>query len=220
MRVKDLPTFKRPREKLIEKGPQSLKDYELLAILLRTSYEGKNALEVAQRILSQYSPEKLLSLSVDQLKKLKGVGLSRATTIVAAFELIKRIGDGDTSRQIKTTRDILRLVEELRLKHREHLIALYLNARNHLIEKQTVSIGSVTEGIVHPREVFSPAVKLNAVYVILCHNHPSGDPSASIDDIAITKRLVQAGKILSIDLIDHVIVSKEGYFSFKENGLV
>ena len=220
MRVKDLPSFKRPREKLFEKGPQALKDYELLAILLRTGYEGKSALEVAQRILSQHSLEKLFSLSIDQLKKLKGVGLSRAAIISAGFELSKRTWDGNFLHAITSITDILRLIQELRTKHREHLVALYLNARNHLIEKQIISIGSVTEGIVHPREVFSPALKLNAVHIILSHNHPSGDPSPSLDDIAITKRLIKAGKLLGIELLDHVIVSKENHYSFREKGLI
>ena len=220
MRVKDLPLFKRPREKLFEKGPQALKDYELLLILLRTGYEGKSALEVAQRILSQHSLEKLFSLSIDQLKKLKGVGLSRAAIISAGFELSKRTWDGNSLHAITSITDILRLIQELRTKHREHLVALYLNARNHLIEKQIISIGSVTEGIVHPREVFSPALKLNAVHIILSHNHPSGDPSPSLDDIAITKRLIKAGKLLGIELLDHVIVSKENHYSFREDGLI
>ena len=151
MRVKDLPSFKRPREKLFEKGPQALKDYELLAILLRTGYEGKSALEVAQRILSQHSLEALFSLSIDQLKKLKGVGLSRAAIISAGYELSKRAGDGNSLHAITSITDILPVIQELRTKNREHLVALYLNARNHLIEKQTISIGSVTEGILHPR---------------------------------------------------------------------
>ncbi|MBI4137173.1 DNA repair protein RadC [Candidatus Roizmanbacteria bacterium] len=220
MGVKDLPSFKRPREKLFEKGPQALRDYELLAILLRTGYEGKSAIEVAKGILSQHSLEKLFSLPVDQLKKLKGVGMSRAASISAGFELAKRASDGNSPHAIKSTTDTLPIIQEIRTKHREHLVALYLNARNHLIEKQTISIGSVTEGIVHPREVFSPAIKLNAVHVILSHNHPSGDPSPSIEDIAITKRLVQAGKLLGIDLLDHVIVSKEHHFSFRDKGLL
>jgi len=220
MRVKDLPLFKRPREKLFEKGPQALKDYELLAILLRTGYEGKSALEVAQRILSQHSLEALFSLSIDQLKKLKGVGLSRAAIISAGYELSKRAGDGNSLHAITSITDILPVIQELRTKNREHLVALYLNARNHLIEKQTISIGSVTEGIVHPREVFSPALKLNAVHIILSHNHPSGDPSPSLDDIAITKRLIKAGKLLGIELLDHVIVSKENHYSFREDGLI
>ncbi|MCR4263651.1 MAG: DNA repair protein RadC [Candidatus Roizmanbacteria bacterium] len=220
MRVKDLPTFKRPREKLIEKGSQALKDYELLAILLRTGYEGKSALEVAKRILTHHALEKLFSLPIDQLKKLKGVGVSRAAIISAGFELSKRIGEENSPRAIASISDTLHTVQEIRTKHREHLVALYLNARNHLIEKQTISIGSVTEGIVHPREVFSPAIKLNAVHMILSHNHPSGDPSPSIDDIAITKRLVQAGKLLGIELLDHVIVSKEHHYSFREKELL
>ena len=220
MRVKDLPLFKRPREKLFEKGPQALKDYELLAILLRTGYEGKSALEVAQRILSQHSLEALFSLSIDQLKKLKGVGLSRAAIISAGYELSKRAGDGNSLHAITSITDILPVIQELRTKNREHLVALYLNTRNHLIEKQTISIGSVTEGIVHPREVFSPALKLNAVHIILSHNHPSGDPSPSLDDIAITKRLIKAGKLLGIELLDHVIVSKENHYSFREDGLI
>lgn len=220
MKVKDLPSFKRPREKLLEKGPSSLKDHELLAILLRTGYQGKSALDVAKRILSHHSLEQLFVLPFNELQTLKGVGLSRAAIIAAGYELSKRAGDGNASHAITSARDTLQVIHELRVKHREHLVALYLNARNYLIQKQIISIGSVTEGIVHPREVFSPAIKLNAVHIILSHNHPSGDPSPSIDDIAITKRLIAAGKLLGIELLDHVIVAKESHYSFKENGLI
>jgi DNA repair protein RadC len=220
MRVIDLPLFKRPREKLFEKGASALSDQELLAILLRTGYEGKSALEVAKRILLKYPLESLPLLPIEQLKKLKGVGVSRSAIISAGFELAKRAKDGNNSQAIISTRDVLAIVYDVRLKRREHLIALYLTARNQLIERQTISIGSVTEGIIHPREVFSPAVRLNAVHIILCHNHPSGEPSPSIDDIAITKRLVKAGKLLGIAILDHVIVSKDKQYSFKENGLL
>ena len=220
MKLMDMPQAVRPREKLIQHGAHGLKDYELLAILLRTGYQGKSVVDVAKRILSVYSLAELYSLPLEKLTKLKGVGPSRATIITAGLELARRVVANPNHYVMKSSSDIANAVGFLRHKKREHLVALYLDARYVLIDTYTVSIGTLTEGLVHPREVFRPPIKFSAVHVVIAHNHPSGDPTPSLTDISVTRKLVQAGKLLDIDLIDHVIVAKETYVSLKEEGMM
>lgn len=218
-KIKDLPKFKRPREKLFEKGSDALKDYELLAILLRTGYQGKSALEVARRILKTHKLEKLSKLSPEELAKIKGVGESRAATIAAAVAMSKRMKEDRVLSTINTPADAFKAVNFLRNKKKEYFVALYLDARNKLIKTQIISVGTLTANLVHPREVFAPAIKVNAAQLVVVHNHPSGSVKPSKDDIKITKKLVDSGKILGIEAIDHIILSKEGYISLKEEGL-
>lgn len=217
-KIKDLPKFKRPREKLFEKGPDALKDHELLAILLRTGYQGKSALEVAKRILKTIKFEKLSQLSLGELSKIKGVGKSRAAIIIAGIELSKRMFKVESNVIIKTPEDVVKVVSYLRNKKREYLVALYLNARNQLIKSKTISIGTLNESLVHPREVFAPAIKNHAASVILVHNHPSNSLKPSNQDIKITKNISQAGNILGIEVVDHIILAKIGKTSLKEKG--
>jgi DNA repair protein RadC len=219
-KIKDLPKFLRPREKLFEKGPDALKDYELLAILLRTGYKGKSALEVAKRILDSTKLESLSKLSILELAKLKGVGKSRASTISASIELSERIFDVDKDITINSPDDIVKFVSYVRNKKKEYLIALYLDARSRLINSQEISMGTLTENIVHPREVFGPAIKCHAVQIALVHNHPSGSPEPSENDLIVTKRLIEAGKIIGIEVNEHIIITDKSYFSFKNKGLV
>lgn len=222
-RIKDLPKLERPREKLISKGTQNLKDEELLAILLRTGREGKNVLEVAKQILSRYSKKRLLKLTYEDLVKIKGIDSAKACTILAAAELVKRalkIGEA-TLPIIRSTKDVIAQAVYLRDRSREHLMAIYLNARNEMVwKKQSTFIGTLNANLVHPREIFAEALKQNASSVILVHNHPSGDPEPSEDDLTITKRLTEAGKIMGIDVLDHIIIAKNKAFSFKEKKLI
>ena len=221
-RIKDLPKIERPREKLISKGPQNLKDEELLAILLRTGREGKNVLEIARQILSKYSKKRLLKLSYEDLVKIKGIDSGKACTILAAAELIKRslkINDSSLP-TVHSVKDVLLQVSYLREKTREHLMAIYLNARNELLFRKHVFTGTLNASLIHPREIFNEALKQNAASVILAHNHPSGDAEPSQDDLEITKRLIEAGKIMGIDVLDHIIITKTKIFSFKEKGLI
>ena len=221
-RIKDLPKIERPREKLISKGPQNLKDEELLAILLRTGREGKNVLEIARQILSKYSKKRLLKLSYEDLVKIKGIDSGKACTILAAAELIKRslkINDSSLP-TVHSIKDVLLQVSYLREKTREHLMAIYLNARNELLFRKHVFTGTLNASLIHPREIFNEALKQNAASVILAHNHPSGDAEPSQDDLEITKRLIEAGKIMGIDVLDHIIITKNKTFSFKEKGLI
>lgn len=216
MRLKQLYKVDRPREKLEMKGPQALRDEELLAIILRTGYKGKSVLEVAKEILKKYRGEKLASSSLETLRKIKGVGLSRAASLIAAFELTKRILNNSTLPKIEKPEDVLAQVTYLRDKKKEYFVALYLNARNQLIHKETISIGSLNASLVHPREVFQPAIVLSAASIILVHNHPSGDCQPSEDDLELTKKLIQAGEIIGIEILDHLVLSREIFLSLKQ----
>jgi len=222
MKIKSLPKIERPREKLIAKGPQNLKDEELLAILLRTGREGKNVLELAKQVLRKYSKKRLLKLKYEDLTKIKGINSAKACTILAAQELVKRalkIGE-ETLPVIHSTKDVIAQVGYLRNKIREHLVAIYLNARNEMLFRKHVFIGTLDANIAHPREIFAEALRQNAAAIILVHNHPSGDPEPSKADLEITKRIVEAGKILGIDVLDHIIITKTHVFSFKEKKLI
>jgi DNA repair protein RadC len=215
-KIKNLPKFKRPREKLETQGPKALKDHELLAILLRTGYQGKSALEVAKRILKRYPQNKLANLSFKELAKIKGVGKSRAATIIAAFTLSRRVNLDQKAIKINSPEDAFKVLSFIRNKKREYFVALYLDAENKLIAQKVISIGSLEASIVHPREVFYPAIKHRASAVIIAHNHPSGNLEPSRGDLEITRKIIRAGEVLGIELLDHVIITKESFFSFKE----
>ncbi|OIO43551.1 MAG: hypothetical protein AUJ24_02325 [Parcubacteria group bacterium CG1_02_36_42] len=220
--IRELPKVERPREKLIQKGTQNLKDEELLAILLRTGVEGKSAIQTAKQILNKYSKKRLLRLSYEDLIKIKGIGPAKACTILAAIELVKRalkIGE-ETLPKIQSIKDVIAQFSYLREKTREHLAALYLNARNELVFKKHIFVGTLDANIAHPREIFSHALIQNAASIILVHNHPSGDPEPSKADLEITKRITEAGKIMGIDVLDHIIITKTKVFSFKRHKLI
>ncbi len=222
MKIKDLPKSDRPREKLIAKGVENLKDSELLAILLRTGTIGKNVIEIASQILSKYSKKRLLQMTYNDLSKISGIDSAKATTLLAAFELSKRALEvNDTNLPvISDAKDAVAQLSDMRDLKKEHLVALYLNAKNQLVHKETISMGTLNANLVHPREVFEPALKYSAALIIAAHNHPSGDPKPSEDDLEVTKRLTEAGKMMGIELMDHVIISKNSYFSFKEEKLL
>jgi DNA repair protein RadC len=221
-KIREMPKVERPREKLIEKGPENLKDEELLAILLRTGTREKSALDLAKQILRKFSKKKFQKLNYEDLIKIKGIDEAKATTILAAIELTKRIlkiGE-ETLPKIESVKDVVAQFSYLREKQREHLTALYLNARNEVVFKKHLFVGTLDSNICHPREIFKYAIENNAASVILVHNHPSGDPTPSKADLEITKRIQEAGKIMGIDLLDHIIISKNKIFSFKEKGLI
>jgi DNA repair protein RadC len=221
-KIKDIPKVDRPREKLTKKGAQALRKNELLAIILRTGIKGKNVLQVAQDIFSKYSHKKLIDASFKELQNIHGVGSSKAAQIIAAIELGKRLYKEKVEKEvfINSPRDILKEVNYIRENKKENFVVLYLDARNKLIYKETVSIGTLNANLVHPREVFEPAVRNLAAQVVIVHNHPSGDPEPSEDDLKITKQLKKAGKILGIELIDHLIITADCFYSFKNKGLI
>ena len=220
--IKELPEFERPREKLTKKGARALKKEELLAIILRTGLKGKNAVEVAKDILEKYGDKKLLDASYEELRNIRGVGPTKAVQILAAIELGSRLFKEKSEKEvyINSSQDVTKETEHIKENKKENFVVLYLDARNKLIYKETVSIGSLNANLVHPREVFEPAVRNLAAQIILAHNHPSGDPEPSEDDLVITKRLVEVGKIMGIEINDHIIVTKNGFFSFKDKNLL
>jgi len=217
---KDIAKIDRPREKLAQSGPSALKDEELLAIILRTGYKGKNVLELSRDILKKYPGDTLVDAAFSELALIKGVGSSKAAVIIAAIELIRRlVCKTEEMVIIKTPEDAYRYVPEIRKANKEKLVVIYLNTRNSVLKRETISIGSLNANIVHPREVFKPAIACSAASVILVHNHPSGDTTASDEDIEVTKRIIEAGKIVGIEVLDHIIVSNRNYKSMKEEGL-
>jgi len=221
--IHDMPKVDRPREKLAKYGPEFLKDNELLAILLRTGTEGKSALKIAEEILSKFSKKKLLGLDFNQLKQIKGIGPAKAAQVLAAFELSKRVLKVDSSNTrptIQTPKDIIAQVSYLKNHKKENFVVLYLNSRNELLNKETISIGTLNANLVHPREVFESAITGFASSVVFVHNHPSGDPEPSEDDLKLTKQLIEAGKILGIEVLDHIIIAKDKYLSMKEKKLL
>jgi len=223
--IHDLPLPERPRERLIKLGAEALSAQEILALILGRGIKSESVMVTAQRLLSRFGNLKgVATAPAEELSKIKGIGIAKACQIKAAFELSNRLQDypdGNVKVTIKTPEDVLNQVKgKLRDKKKEHLLILLLDTRNRLIETATVSIGSLDSSIAHPREVFKEAISCSAASIIVVHNHPSGDPQPSDDDIKITQRLVEAGRIVGIDVLDHVIVGDEAYSSIKEKGLI
>ena len=211
-----------PREKLERQGPEALQAEELLAVLLRTGYEGTNVLEVSRRILEHHPPEQLVGMALPDLRKIKGIGRAKAAGLVAAFELSRRaLNQGmGVAPTISRPSDVVSIIADIKSRRKEHFLAVFLNARNQVICREDVSVGSLNASLVHPREVFSPAVGSSAASVILAHNHPSGDVTPSREDLELTRRMVQAGEIMGIEVMDHVIIGEERMFSMKEANMM
>lgn len=220
MKIKDLPKIDRPREKLEEYGPERLSNSELLAILLRTGSEGINVIELASKILRKFSGNGLVKASVHELKNTFGLGSAKACEIVACFELGRRLLQNKLSALLLTPKDVCEQLRDIRDNKKEHFVVFFLDSRNQEIKREIISVGSLNASLVHPREVFEPAVRHLAAQIIIAHNHPSGDREPSEEDLGVTKKLVESGKILGIEIIDHIIVVKNGYFSFKEADLL
>ncbi|HAM36317.1 MAG TPA: hypothetical protein DEB40_05625 [Elusimicrobia bacterium] len=219
--LRDIHPAERPREKLARRGPQPLSDQELLALVLRSGCAGRGVMDLAAIVMEGF-PEGLAGAQFSALRRIKGMGVSRAAAVVAAFELGRRWAGRQELRPVLDSpgRVIEAVPAAVRDGRKEHLLAFYLNARSQLLAQETVSIGTLSASLVHPREVFSPAVAHSAAAVIVVHNHPSGDCSPSADDRDTTRRLVRAGEILGIPLMDHVIVAGPGFYSFREHGLL
>lgn len=217
MSIKDLPKHERPREKLLAHGVDNLSDKELLAILFRTGQVGKTVIELAEEVLAKFPKKQLLQVTHDDLVKIKGLSSGKISTLLAAFELAKRSLDLQSNQlpTISSIEQVLILVHAIRNKKQEHFVALYLNARNELLHKKTIGIGTVNASLVHPRDVFAPALNHNASSLIVVHNHPSGDTAPSAEDREVTLRLIEAGKILGIEVLRHIIVTIDDYSVIK-----
>ncbi|MGF9910264.1 RadC family protein [Brevibacillus porteri] len=222
MLLKNVPYYDRPRERLLREGAVHLSDTELLAILLRTGREQETAHQLAQRLLARFGDLRgLAQASHAELTELKGIGPVKAIELHAAFELGRRLRGAprEYRASIRLPRDVADLMSpELAHLTQEHFVCLFLNTKNHVIGKQTIFVGSLDASIVHPREVFKEAIRRSSASVICLHNHPSGDPTPSREDIAITHTLRDAGELVGISLLDHVIIGEGKYVSLKEQG--
>ncbi|WP_180320152.1 RadC family protein [Peribacillus loiseleuriae] len=222
MLIRDVPKDERPRERFIQNGPQSLSNQELLAILLRTGTKDESVLQLANRLIGTFEGLRMLKdASIDEITAIKGIGEAKAIQILASVELGKRITQLNYQDRyvIRSPEDGANYcMEEMRFLSQEHFITLYLNTKNQVLHKQTIFIGSLNASIVHPREVYKEAFRRSAASIICLHNHPSGDPSPSREDIEVTKRLVECGKIIGIELLDHIIIGEHKFVSLKEKG--
>jgi len=224
LKVKDLPLDDRPREKLILRGANSLSDSELIAILLRTGTKGKSVIEIAQLLLVKGNLAIMASNSVESFTKTDGIGKDKAATLAAAFELARRINFQDkwySKKKITAPEDLAELfIPLLKDEVKEKFIVVCLNNSNQIIKYETISIGNLISSVVHPREVFKVAIDNNSANIFLLHNHPSGNPEPSREDISITRRLVDAGKILDINIFDHLIIAGDTFTSLVEKRII
>jgi DNA repair protein RadC len=221
--IRDLPRAERPRERLQKHGVEVLSSQELLALLLGRGIKGESVMVTAQRLLSAFGNIKNLSeASIEELSAIKGIGLAKASQIKSAFELAKRKDEHDGKQiPVKSHQDVIRAVKQkLQDKKKEHFLILCLDTRNNLIKISNVSTGTLDANLVHPREVYKEAIQSLASSIILVHNHPSGNPEPSEADIEITKRIQETGKIVGIDVLDHIIIADNKSLSFKEKGIV
>ncbi|WLV23687.1 DNA repair protein RadC [Aciduricibacillus chroicocephali] len=222
--IKDTPVEDRPRERLLQYGPGRLSNQELLAILLGSGTRQESVMSLSNRVLLHFDGLKLLNeATIEELKAIKGIGDAKGVLILAALELGKRLNQYRPQEKffIRSPEDGADYVmEEMRQLKQEHFVALFLDTKNQVLHRQTIFIGSLNASIVHPREVFREAVRRSAASIICIHNHPSGDPAPSQEDIQVTRRLVEAGKMMGIELLDHIIIGDRRFVSLKEKGYV
>lgn len=216
-RIRDLPEEEKPREKLRKYGPAALKNYELMAVILGRGTRKEGVLELSQRIMSQYGNQAIFSEGdVGKVEKVLGLSPVQSCQVVAAFELGRRFFGRQYEVFLRSPEEVFQYARDIARLKKEHFRGLYLDTRNKLIKDEIISIGTLNTSLAYPRDVLCPALENHAAAVILIHNHPSGDPSPSKDDIEVTKRIYQASKILEIDFLDHVIIGDERYVSLKE----
>ena len=221
-RLRELPaTVLLPRDKLQRFGAAGLSQAELVAVLLGTGTKGKSVIRIAEDLVGRHGGQKLATLSLDEWASHRGVGRVKAAQMLAAFELGRRLlGPPAEEPRVSSPAEAYALVRDLRRARKEHLISLYLDAQNRLICRETVSIGSLNTTRTHPREVLQPAIVNSALAFILVHNHPSGSLDPSRDDVEFTRTMARAGDLMGISLYDHIIVSRRGFVSLKERGLL
>lgn len=225
MTIHDLPPAERPRERMQSRGAEALSAQEILAVILGRGISGESVMVTAQRLLLEFRGLKgIAGASLEELAKVRGIGIAKACQIKAAVELSKRTdgySESEGKKPLKTPEDIIGEVQgRLKDEKKEHFLALLLDTRNKLIRVAEISVGSLDSSIVHPREVFKEALSASASSVVFVHNHPSGDTEASAEDIALTKRLCDAGNIMGIDVLDHIIIGGKSFTSMKRQGLL
>ncbi|MDO5017838.1 MAG: DNA repair protein RadC [Lagierella massiliensis] len=220
-RIKDFSEFEKPREKMRDYGPSTLTSEELVAILIGTGTKKYNAVELASRVLQEIENQNNYNdITLEELMKIEGIKLSKGCTLIAAIELAKRLNIRQSIKdhyKINSPKSLAKIfMHKLSKELREYFYVILLDTKNKIISAEVVSIGTLNSSLVHPREVFKPAIKKSAKSIILLHNHPSGDTSPSTDDIRLTNRLVESGKLLGIEVLDHLIIGDDKYLSFKE----
>ena len=225
MNLRDLPQGELPRERLIERGAGALSDAELLAILLRTGRAGENVLELARGVVTRFQGAGLsaiLAMPAAEFARIPGIGMAKAATVLAALELGRRAQCTAQNRpHIREAADVYELLRSrLCAEKREHFLVLPLTSKNEVLMVADVSVGTLTNTLVHPREVYEPAIRCGAAHIVLVHNHPSGDPAPSAEDHRLTRQLKEAGALLGIPVTDHVILGGGAFFSFSEEGML
>ncbi|MCA9755676.1 MAG: DNA repair protein RadC [Candidatus Eisenbacteria bacterium] len=211
-----------PRERIFRQGAETLTDHELLAAVLGTGFSGTSVREVAANVLEEGTLEAIAKIPARDLKRFRGLGTARAAQLLAALEIGRRVfgRSGLSERAIRSPEDLMPLVEHFAHARREHFVAVLLNTRHRPIAVEVVSVGSLASSIVHPREVFRPAIERGAAALLLVHNHPSGEVTPSDDDLEITQRLVRVGETIGIEVLDHLILGSGNPFSMREAGLL
>lgn len=218
MKIKEISSENRPRERMLREGINVLSDAELLAIILQSGSKGENVIDMSNRMIAKFGLNKLASLSFKELQEIKGIGLAKAMQIKSLFELNKRVKILKNNFQIKCSEDVFEYCSgKLADKDKEFFIIIMLDSKNKIIKDEIVSVGTLNSSLVHPREVFKSAIKESANSIILVHNHPSGDATPSDEDMEITERLIKAGELLNIKVLDHIVVGHGRHYSF-ENG--
>ncbi len=214
-KLKDIPKVNRPRERFLEKGPNALSKSDLLAILIGSGIKGKNVKKLSEQIIREFG-SRFLDLTINDLLEIQGIGKAKALQIVSALALVKRFYDEKKQKEniVLSAEDVISLNSDLKSKKKEYLVCLYLDARNALLKKEIISIGILDKSIVHPREIFGSAVEFRTAGIILVHNHPSGDPEPSKQDIEVFNRIIEAGKIMGINIIDFIIIAGDRTYSF------
>ncbi len=217
-RIKELPEFSRPREKLKEKGARALSEEELIALILGSGTKNQDVRVIAAEV-SKLIKDKKTGITLEDFSSVEGIGLAKAAQILAGMELGRRYIAKETLK-INDAKDVIPLLSDIANKQQEHFVCISLNGAQEVIEKRVVTVGLLDKSQVHPREVFADVITDRAASIILAHNHPSGELKPSNSDLKIHDQLIEAGKILGINILDHIIISRKGYYSFQEAGLI
>ncbi len=219
-KLMSLPQTERPREKMMKYGPEKLSNTELLALLLRTGTKTQNVLDLSKSVLSKFSKNTLATASVEELSEVFGLGSAKACEIVACFELGKRLLKEKKATLMLSPQEVWKELKDIWDHKKEHHIVFYLDSRRQEIKREILAVGTLNTNLVHPRETFESAILHHAAQIIIAHNHPSGDPEPSDEDVQVTHRIASAGLLLGIELLDHVIVARERFVSMREKGLI
>ncbi|NTV99153.1 MAG: DNA repair protein RadC [Chlorobiaceae bacterium] len=222
MRLQEIDPDNRPQERFLSSGPLSLSPAELLALILRTGTKSSNILDTCNEIIARFGLDRMPDMTIAELQQIRGIGKTKAMQIVSVFELNRRVNHTrNNKRKIHAARDVFEYMEgRVPDESKEHLFVLHLNTKNQVVKNELVSVGTLNASLIHPREVFKAAIRESSHAIILVHNHPSGDVEPSSADKQVTSLLKQAGSIIQIELLDHIIIGKTGWFSFRENSLL